>query len=89
MPKISQCEARRLRKRVQELESVEESRLYSWSQTWPNGTHIGQTAITSSDDYKLIGAIEAARKLKHAVVVTVKDFGTLNFHALPISEPKL
>jgi hypothetical protein len=65
--KISQREARRLRKRVTELEAAETKRRRTWSQEWPGGVQIAATSPTES----VLTAIRTARKLGHAVVATV------------------
>ncbi len=77
---ISQREAKRLQKRVRELEAQEERRRCVWSSDWPGGVNIA--TLDPSGDLK--ARIEVARKLFHAVVVT-QDGGLLRFYALPIA----
>lgn len=43
---ISQREARRLRKRVEELEERDRKRLAQWSAAYPGGTHMQTLALT-------------------------------------------
>ena len=82
--KISQREARRLRKRVYELEQQESQRRNSWVAEWPNSIHVANIPGDKVD--RSIGAaIRTARKLRHAVVVTCKDDDTLNFHAINLA----
>jgi hypothetical protein len=83
---ISQREARRLRKRVAALEREERERRFRWVETYPGGTHLG--TITMPRDW-LVGRIEAARLLGHAVVVTVPtNNGEIRVYALPLAEVK-
>lgn len=79
--KISQREARALKKRVVELERAENDRRYAWAQEWPNGTKIATETLDSVTG----SACRIARKLKHAVVVVTKDnTNTVEFFALPL-----
>lgn len=80
---ISQREARKLQKRVRELEQQNTERLRRWSAEWPGGTSI---ASAKWDEFARVPvAIRTARALRHAVVVTVDDAGLVNFLALPIA----
>lgn len=79
---ISQREAVRLRKRVAELESILDDQRNRWCQQWPGGIHLGKLTIERS---WLIGRIEGARMLGHAVVVSTDTDGVLHMHALPIT----
>lgn len=81
--KISQREARRLRRRVQQLETAEIKRRSAWSSEYPGGVNICNI-LYSQDDFHAV-AIRTARKLGHAVVV-VERSGELNFMALPLPE---
>lgn len=81
---ISQREALRLKKRVEELESVLELQRRKWCATYPGGTHLGSVTL---ERHWLVGRIEGARMLNHAVVVTEDSDGKLNFHALPQAAP--
>lgn len=82
--KISQREARALRRRVRELEEVERQRRMTWSSRYPGGTHFRSLAIADAPYV----AIATARKLGHAVVVTTDTSNTLHFYALPsLPEP--
>lgn len=87
MPKISQREARRLRKRVKELEQAIENQRSVWSQDWPGGTDIGRIGDQIGIDPRLLGAIETARKLSHAAVCTTTG-AVVRFHALPLPKEK-
>jgi hypothetical protein len=80
--KISQREARRLRKRVEELERADISRRNRWSADWPGGTNIATAKFDS--DGRVPVAINTARALRHAVVATAKEDGTVLFYALPL-----
>jgi hypothetical protein len=74
---ISQREARRLKKRIAELEQIEMNRRNSWSADYPGGTHFW--TLTVADDSK--AAIGTARKLGHAIVATL-DGAQLRLYAL-------
>ena len=78
MTKISQREARALRKRVAELETVLDRQRNAWRAEWPNGVNI---ATVSHHETAVVAHV--ARKLGHAVVVTT-DGDVLRFFALPI-----
>lgn len=78
--KISQLEARRLKKRVQELERREESRFALWGSDYPYGTQICALALDPKGVVST--AIKTARRLGNAIVVTVADDGTVYFFAL-------
>lgn len=78
---ISQREARRLKKRVAELEGVEESRMRRWATDWPGGTEIARLDCQPIS----LSAIRTARKLRHAVVVVSdEESATVRFMALPM-----
>lgn len=78
MAAISQREARRLRKRVEELERQIRLRNNAWATEYPGGVHIA--TVVGSDT--VATAVLTARKLRHAVVVT-NEGTTLRFYALP------
>lgn len=82
--KISQTEARKLKKRVAELESLERIRLNAWARDWPSGVHIDTLAVVPST----AAAVRTARKLKHAVVATIDDSNVMHLHALPLAEDR-
>lgn len=77
---ISQREAKRLKRRVAELEESFERQRRTWSQEYFGGVHIGR--LPRDRDW-FSGRIEMSRRLGHAVVVTCDDDGTINFYALP------
>lgn len=83
MSKISQREARRLRKRIAELEKQERDRGNAWCQDWPNGIRIGEVALSAES--QLTGAILTARKLNHAVVASCNEQGRVTFHAMRLT----
>jgi hypothetical protein len=79
MSKISQREARRLKKRVDELEREIDGQRRNWSNDWPGGVHIA----TAENEKANAEKIQVARKLGHAVVAT--DAGDrIEFRALPL-----
>lgn len=77
--KISQAEARRLRKRVAELSEQLAAQKRSWLHEWPGGIHLG--TITMGERDFLVGRIEAARKLGHAAVLVSTDTKNLHVYA--------
>jgi hypothetical protein len=76
--KISQREARRLRKRVQELERQEEVRRRTWSREYPGGTNFHSFDL---DDVST-ATVATAQALGHAIVCTISG-RRLMFFALP------
>lgn len=78
MKKISQREARCLRRRVEQLENQARANRNRWSKEWVGGI----TVTSMAPDAVTIAKVETARALGHAVVVTSSD-GRLYFHALP------
>jgi hypothetical protein len=81
MANISQREARRLRRRVEELESRERARRATWGQEWFGGVVVASCKWEPSDVVPV--AIRTARLLTHAVVVKADDAGNVRFVALP------
>lgn len=81
--RISQREARKLRKRVVELEGAIQSQRRWWSHEWLGGVSIA-SATWNDPNATTPVAIRTARRLAHAVVATVDDAGTVNFVALPL-----
>jgi hypothetical protein len=82
MARISQREARSLRKRVDELTAEINSRRYAWASEYPGGVHLGSVDMVNLP--VLFGQIVGARKLKHAVIVTLSPTANeIRVHALP------
>lgn len=79
--KISQAEARALKKRVAEFESLERTRRNAWATEWPKGISIDALGVAAST----AAAVRTARKLKHAVVATIDDNNTLRLFAMPLA----
>ncbi len=79
--RISQREAKRLRKRVQALESIIATQRRIWSQEYFGGVNIANVAFNA--DHQVVVATRTARKLGHAVVVIGDESGNLRFMALP------
>jgi hypothetical protein len=81
MSHISRREARRLKKRVEELEKILDEQKRSWAREWPGGVHLGTIDCTHKDyDTKVL----VARKLGHAVVLTHHNTDKLEMYALPL-----
>ena len=76
--KISQREARRLKKRVQELETVHTQQRRRWGSENPGGVELGHVVL--SRDW-FMGRIEAARMLGHAIVITEAE-NKIHFYAV-------
>ena len=81
---ISQREARELKRRVIELESIEDRRRNAWADHYPGGANIATLTIPEGAR----SAVHTARLLKHAVVVTLSSDGCLRLHALPLGSRK-
>jgi len=80
MTKISQREARELKRRVARLENELDRQRNAWVTEWPGGTHVRTLTI---DDVTL-ETVRVSRLLKHAVVVTINSEGRLNLYATPL-----
>jgi hypothetical protein len=80
---ISQREARRLRRKVAELEGVlnDQRRVYAYD--WPSSTTITQIQPCESQ----LVAIKTARLLGHAVVAVPQNNGWL--HLFAVKHPKV
>lgn len=83
-PNITQREARRLRATAQRLETVLQEQRRSWVKEWPDNGVLVATLDLANQPGSL-ASIRTARKLRHAVVVTV-DGNNVHFHALPLPE---
>ncbi len=81
MSRISQREARQLRRRVQALERVLEAQRGNWNCDWPGGTFIG--CVRLPEPSTLAESVRVSRLLGHAVVAT-QEAGQLRFFALPL-----
>lgn len=78
--KISQREALRLRKRVEELEDAIAKSRQHWCIDYPGGTHIG--TMEMSGVLQTLGRIEGARICGRAVVCTTRGTALL-LYAVP------
>lgn len=76
--KISQREARRLKKRVEVLEKMDSDRRKAWSSDYPGGVFL----VGISTQPAVHAMAKTARKLGHAVVVTTNGDTELQFYAL-------
>lgn len=81
-PKISQAEARHLRKRVQELEERERKLFSGWATAgyFPNSVSLA-TRQLSTENW-MFGRLQTARRLGCALVCTIDDNGNLNYYAV-------
>lgn len=75
--KISQREAHRLKRRIAELEGIQRKQRNLWWSDWPSGIVLSRLKVSDST----YAEIKTARKLKHAVVVTVENDNTIAFFA--------
>lgn len=82
--KITQAEARRLKRRINQLESIESERRRRYLRDYPGGVNIA-TSKYSDDKSFLPAIINNSRQLGHAVVV-VADGATLHYYAIPHPE---
>lgn len=82
--KISQTEARQLRRRVAQLEDMERIRRARYLTDYP-GTNIANHRYGSATDF-LPAVIRNSRLLGHAVVVTCSDDGVVRYYAIPHPE---
>ena len=79
---ISQREARRLKKRVQELECMLQRERSVWGAEYPGGVHVASAGYGKDSTVNM--AVMTARKLKHAVVA-IADDTVIRFYALPLA----
>lgn len=82
MANITQREARRLRKRVEELERLESRRQCAWVNDYPGGVHL-RTVAAHAEDYVVV---VTARKLGHACIVLPDATNMLRIYALPMAK---
>lgn len=82
--KITQREASRLRRRVNELESQLAMLMTSWNQEMPSYTAIGRETSSAT----LHRAIRVARQLKHAVVAVEQSNTEIVYFACDITTIK-
>lgn len=79
--RISQREARDLRKRVLELEREKARRACAYASDYPGGVNIG--SIAWADPTATVARLFTARQLGHGVIALPSpDFRTINFYAL-------
>lgn len=79
--RISQTEARRLRKRVQQLEGVLQAERRRWASQYPGGVNIGTFEVSA--DNAVYAAIFTAQQLEHAVVCVADGNRMFRVYALP------
>ena len=77
--KISQREARRLRKRVSELERIDAGRKARWSSDYPGGTNIDTLHVSETEWF----IVRTAKALGHAVVVVPGNKPELRVYGIP------
>jgi hypothetical protein len=71
MKKISQREAKHLRKRVAELERHNEQNASAWAREYIGGVHVATVSVSDVNH----AICKTARKLGHALVVVPGDNG--------------
>lgn len=79
--KISQNEARRMRKRLKDLETRDRQLANGWLKEWPDGVHLltmDKTDVVGEED---VAVIRTARRLGHPVVVA-EQAGSLHFYGV-------
>jgi hypothetical protein len=79
---ISQAEARRLRKRVEELEARETKLFSTWATTGyiPGSISLANRQLDIAG--WMFGRLQTARRLGCALVCTIDDQGNLNYYAV-------
>ncbi len=77
--RISQREARRLRRRIEELERLIADQRRTYRQEWIGGVDIGRVEVTDT----IAAIVRTARRLEHAVIAVGDDTTTIRFIALP------
>ena len=76
--KISQREANRLRKRVEELERERRRLMNAWAGDWaPWWTHVGDISLSGIESAKIV----TARRLGHSLVCVPKSDGNMAVYA--------
>jgi len=80
MAKISQREARILKRRVIELERQLDNQRSRWSKDWPGGVNIDTVEVNMSEWY----IVKTARLLGHAVVIVPGDAPKLLVYGIPL-----
>ena len=76
--KITQREARRLKKRVAELEQIQAGQRSSWTRQYPGGVHL--VNINVEGDSK--GRLEGAQMLSHPLVAKLEGY-VVRIYAIP------
>jgi hypothetical protein len=85
---ISQSEAHRLLATVNRLRQVLEDQRNAWIREWPDSAiHLVEIGVGESLDAADVATIATARKLRHAVVVTVTN-GKLQLYAMELMAKK-
>jgi hypothetical protein len=80
MARISQREARSLKKRVTELEAQLSKQHNQWTHEWPGSAHI-DTMTVKSEEWHIA---TTARKLGHAVVIVPAEHPKLKVYGCPL-----
>lgn len=80
---ISQREARRLQKRVSELEQAEFLRTRTWASEYPGGVNIDTINVNATE----WAICNTARRLGHAVVVLCDKENYLRLMAVKVVKP--
>ncbi len=78
---ISQREARALKRRVAELERLEQDRRNCWTRDWPGGATIATVTLGNREPASV--AVATARRLGHYVVATA-DNDELRLYAVRV-----
>lgn len=80
MKKISQREARMLRRRVAELVKAREAQLSRWTKDYPGGVHIDSININTTEQ----AIVDTADKLGFALVAKARN-GHIDLFAVKMS----
>lgn len=75
--KISQHDARRLRKRVAEFEAQQSARLNRWASEWPSAKKIDTVRLSNTEWH----IVRTARACGHAVVLVPRENDNVDVYA--------
>lgn len=78
---ISQRDARKWKRRAEDLEALIQRERSTYAASYPGGVHIG--ALVWPDNNHTASAVYTAQRLGHAVVVVADGACKFNLYALP------
>lgn len=78
---ISQSEARRWKRRAEDLEALIQRERSTYAASYPGGVHLGHVFWDSAEH--IASAVHTAQRLHHAVVAVADGERKFNLYALP------